>query len=181
MYYKNRFQSSFSVKIVPLSAFCAVLRSMTELRPENDGDLQDDLMNMCSTEFQKIRNPRLCKAWLPTISVEFTDAGQALALCWYTLYQQYMTLQSKKWKMLCRKKMVGQGDFSATRSRLSPEGLARKALRKDPLSNSFSSIATFSVEKLTHILNCSSSKSASVPLSSLRWVEKVSFSYKNCR
>ena len=37
----NRFQSSFSVKIVPLSAFCTVLRSMTELRPKNDGDLQD--------------------------------------------------------------------------------------------------------------------------------------------
>ena len=30
----NRFQSSFSVKIVPLSAFCTVLRSMTELRPK---------------------------------------------------------------------------------------------------------------------------------------------------
>ena len=68
----------------------------------------------------------------------------------YRLYQLYMTLQSKKWKMLCRKKMVGQGDFSATRSRLSPDGLARKALRKDPLSNSFSSITTFSIEKLTH-------------------------------
>ena len=30
----NIFQSSFSVKIVPLSAFCTVLRSMTELRPK---------------------------------------------------------------------------------------------------------------------------------------------------
>ena len=95
-------------------------------RPENDGDLQDDFMNVCSTEFKKIR----IKAWYPQYPLSYRRWTGAWVVLVYVI--STMTLQSKKWKMLCRKKLMGHGDISATRGRLSPrwspDGLARKAL-----------------------------------------------------
>ena len=121
---------------------------MTELRPENNGDLQDDLM-----KYDNVRQNLKRLEILDYVKRDYPQYPWGLPTldrrlrCFGIRYINYDT-QSKKWKMLCRKKLMGQGDFSATRGRLSPDGLARKALRIAPLSNSFSS--TFSVEKLTH-------------------------------
>ena len=161
----NRFQSSFSVKIVPLSAFCTVLRSMTELRPARKRwwFTSDDFMNVCSTEFKKIR----IKAWYPQYPLSYRRWTGACVALVYVI--STMTLQSKKWKILCRKKLIdGPWRHLGYKGQIIPEMITRRlgqksitehyllnsstgvALRKAPLSNSFSSTTAFSVKKLTH-------------------------------
>ena len=166
-------------------------------RPENDGDLQDDFMNVCSTEFKKDSNISV----IPTISVELPTLDRRLR-CFGIRYINYDT-PIQEVEDAVQKEIDGPWRHLGYKGQIIPEMITRRlgqksitenyllnsstdvALRKAPLSNSFSSITAFSVKKLTHSEFWIWTVPVPNQLPSLHlfsdWCGKVSVSNKNCR